>query len=116
MSDTEVKALAVIAWSMPSFTVETTVTPLANRDSAPRNAAWSTGFSTGPAYVSRLMRHSADSGEQVLFETGCSDGPWFTLRQAVVLGTPRDRSHVHPHREEVPVRSDLGGVRSHRGE
>ena len=37
------KALAVIAWSMPSTTVVTTVTPLANRPNAPRNAMSSTG-------------------------------------------------------------------------
>ena len=40
--DTDVNALAVMACSIPSTTVFTTVTPLANRESAPRNAWWST--------------------------------------------------------------------------
>ena len=38
-SETDVNALAVMAWSTPSITVVTTVTPLANRPRAPRNAA-----------------------------------------------------------------------------
>ena len=42
-SDTDVKALAVMAWSTPSSTVVTTVTPLANRPSAPRSTVWSRG-------------------------------------------------------------------------
>ena len=45
-SETLVNALAVMAWSIPSCKVLTTVTPLAKRPSAARKAASSSGAGT----------------------------------------------------------------------